>query len=909
MKSFPYNAIITKSPEVIDSLFFPTNRQRISFDQFIRDLPEEDKSNLLVLSPGRGYGFLELDINFPEGGGVNNYVNLKMVDTSEIVDFFVVDRHPVDNEVIRRLERSDNFFKDKIQKLIKNSGRFYLSFGVGDDLRKWSGPYSMQISNAVMNVNADGVREIDLGFIPNPESIKVFTNRFFNDAGYAQLESKFDSKSRKNKEIEIRTDCIFDVENGSLPVRKPGGDSRWNYWVRRVVAGYLNNLYPGTPVGNILPLFGTDLDRPAVGSSDITNGIINIPNVNEKTILDHAKNLAKLGILITVEEEVKESKPKKDQTEKVLQQKRGPNSTIDSGTVDSPVDAFKQETIPVDPAFKSGTISVDAAPLDPSRFVAGESDNERTNRIARERRELNSLTRGGRSIPRSSQPPSREEILNRLADGISQPVVESKVARQNPDYLAETDNLLPPVIKKAKMTMMHRWKAEDTSDSLNTLMAPLYTFYRGVRQRRSKNIQFTMFEETDSHILKFLKESNVIEDETKPVIVFGEKEIIKNLMYPAQEYATVAAAHENNEFKDFQGSAAGSEVGFESTFTYNPTGRLGDWPRYSKKFVNHFYNSVRGRTSSFGEAIDFGPFTKSLKDKVKGSDLVFMHNVKNTNVLDVRFENVGYYASLLSLAAESKLLSVANNKATSEIISDNRLGLSEIAEYVSKKTKDIPKDDIKLNVLEMLKKDKGLKRLVFLKDDLKNTKVVDFLDVITFLVTGDALPSPGPVVKVRPGERHKVYADVLEDISKYTINADVRTVPFFNQPKLFGRECFLFGLSNKVVGSILDKTKTYAPFTGRYLVVGTRHYMSSNDAFSSFKLLRIDAVGNPTQESLDILNMTIGEFVGEFMSYMNVRVGEEEDLEKLAQRGEERGLFIKPAIQRFVNYFKNLFTD
>ena len=85
--------------------------------------------------------------------------------------------------------------------------------------------------------------------------------------------------------------------------------------------------------------------------------------------------------------------------------------------------------------------------------------------------------------------------------------------------------------------------------------------------------------------------------------------------------------------------------------------------------------------------------------------------------------------------------------------------------------------------------------------------------------------------------------------------------------------------------------------------------MSSNDAFSSFKLLRIDAVGNPTQESLDILNMTIGEFVGEFMSYMNVRVGEEEDLEKLAQRGEERGLFIKPAIQRFVNYFKNLFTD
>jgi hypothetical protein len=240
-----------------------------------------------------------------------------------------------------------------------------------------------------------------------------------------------------------------------------------------------------------------------------------------------------------------------------------------------------------------------------------------------------------------------------------------------------------------------------------------------------------------------------------------------------------------------------------------------------------------------------------------------MHNVKNTNVLDVRFENVGYYASLLGLAAESKLLSVANNKATSEILSDNRLGLSRLVNYVSEKTTDTPKEDIKLNVLEMLKKDDKFRKLVFLKDSLKTTRVVDFLDVISFLVGGDTLPAPGPVVKVQPGDRHKVYSDVLEDVNKYTINADVRTVPFFNQPKLFGRECFLFGLSNKIVGSVLDKTKTYAPFTGRYLIVGSRHYMSANDAFSSFKLLRVDAVGNPVVESLDILNMTVGEFLGE----------------------------------------------
>ncbi len=156
--------------------------------------------------------------------------------------------------------------------------------------------------------------------------------------------------------------------------------------------------------------------------------------------------------------------------------------------------------------------------LNPQRVIPGESDSDREARIARESRDLKSVTisredqqqqaavekflatddpadlpavfnghkefdfkinevRSGLNQLEALQNEIDKMLLEaRTLDGISQPVVESKVARQNPDYLAETDNLLPPVVKKAKMTMMHRWKAEDSADSLNTLMAPLYTF-------------------------------------------------------------------------------------------------------------------------------------------------------------------------------------------------------------------------------------------------------------------------------------------------------------------------------------------------------------------------------------------------------------------------------------------------
>ena len=75
------------------------------------------------------------------------------------------------------------------------------------------GPRNLIINGAMKIDQRNSTNSVQLS-----ATEQFLTDRFFNDAGYAQLESKFDSKSRKNKEIEIRTDCIFDVDSNFIMV-------------------------------------------------------------------------------------------------------------------------------------------------------------------------------------------------------------------------------------------------------------------------------------------------------------------------------------------------------------------------------------------------------------------------------------------------------------------------------------------------------------------------------------------------------------------------------------------------------------------------------------------------------------------------------------------------------------------
>ena len=852
MKSLPYNAIVTKSPRLLDRLFFPKNRQRSSLDNFLKDLDPKERDNMMVLSPGGGYGFLELDVNFPEGGG-SKYITLKLVESSELVDYFALDRHPIDHITESRIRGDETFSEQTVDSILRSSSRFFLSFGAGDDIRTWSGPYSMTLQNAKLTVASDGVRQIELFFVPSFDSIKSFTSNMVNDGNYGQLESTFDSKMNKYQSVEVDVSVGFDVI-GAKSKRK------WNWLVRALMREYIAAMFTDVPRDNILLLFPTDLDRSPTSSDDKT-AYIKLPSYTDRSILDHAENLSKFGIQISPIRNTPIPKPPKKNTSKILQNiTNDPNAIVDTGN-------------------ESQNLS------NPQEFIPGESDDERSARLARQRKDLGIEIKGLTVSPGLAKLSDAEvnKLNQAIGDnGISTPVVVVPEVHQNPDHIVNQDTDFS-LIKKAKIYIS---KTLDNTKKFDSFLGPLHHFYRGIRRRRNKNVEFTLFEEADMKIKRFLKESNIIADPNATVIVFGEKATVQQLMYPLQAYDNIPKSQDFSIKPDAPSDKAvkelgkveaekkaleeatqntRSEVGFDSTLSFTPLGSQ-EWVKYSKSFADEFYGSIRGRTSSYGEKIDFGPFSKLLGDKLNNTDLVFMHNVKNSNVLDVSFENAGYIASLISLSADSKLQTAVLNKKGDQILSDNRIGLKDITNYLSNK---LPKDDsgkidnrdTKVKILEMLRKDKELQKLVYTKG-IEDTKVIDFLDVIFFLILGDALPRARPKVMVEPGDRYRVYSDMLEDLCKFTIKTEIKTLPFFNHPQLFDRKCYLFGLDNRIIGSRLSPDNPYSVFTGRYKIIGARHFLSNNDAYSKFKLVKVDATGNRVDEVSDMLNVTLGEFIG-----------------------------------------------
>jgi len=800
------------------NLFFPKNRQRTSFDSFFK----ESKSNndFLVLSPRGGNGFLELDFNFPISTN-SSYVSLKLVDTAAISEFFAVDRHPVDTLVVDRIgkevalrSRANSNQSDYalFRALETLSNKFYISFGCGDDVRTWSGPYVMNLTDAKLNYDSVGVKIVELLFTPNPQSIRTFGDSLLLDSAYGQAESMFDSKLIQHAGMVIKDDATFELKTGAKepsPGYKSDIQPQWNYWIRLLIIKYINNLFEGVPRGNILALFSTDLDeRPTKGDPsgetpeerEGKNAIINTKKPIAD-IFDLNKVLLKMGISLRL----------------VLNNSSDPWST--SPPVDETTTAITQKI------SSSGATIVNQ--------VTGVDEINRA------------VVELGNNVINDGQ-----GITGDISNG-SRLASNADRHQTSPNIAAEQD--------KAAITMASNLTLNNSSDRFQGPLKPLVTFIKRLREHRKSNQEFVFFEETDVRVLKILKENGIIKDDKYSAIIFGEKSIVKRLIYPSKALDVNPKPSVND-----------LRLGASLTYMGNPDlfPNL-NFKKYSESYVNEFLAS-RGRTSSFGEKIDLQPYASEFKSIIRDDEFVFMHNVKNSNVLDVSFENKGYQANMLMLASESKIKNQAQAAAAGVVLKDNKLKYANLIDYIkrsnfAKEDLGYNGEDVRIQILDLLKNRQDVANLVWLaKEDNgsdtenANESTVDFIDVINFIVQGHELPNPGPRIITEPGERHKAYADMLESLLKTSKTARIKTLPFFNHPQLYDRHCFLYGLQNNIKGSVLSNKLNYAVFTGRYKIIGTRHFMSPTEAFSQFDLVKADLV-TPKQPPASFSPLKLGK--------------------------------------------------
>lgn len=836
MRSRTYNAIITKSYDALSQLFFPKNRERVSFDNFLRE--NRGNRDLLALAPGSA-GFVELDVNFPTGDK-SRYVSLTLVDTAEVSEFFVVDRHPTDGLILDKLN-DNQFFGDntKYEEIIKRSKSFYLSFGVGDDVRTWSGPYHMRLVDAKLTLNSDGVKEITLSFTPNIETIKTFTNLLTEDASYAQLESSFNSKDINVSQLKTEAEVYFQTAGDGKKIPKAGyrrdPSPRWNYWVRGLVRQYIANLFTSVPVENILVLFSSDLDKDADNG-----GLISLRDYALTNVLYHSENLSKLGISIT---------PATTSPIRFVASPNSPTGTLVNDTTKSRI--IKNIT------GEEGLVNRSREDLE-KRGIAPErlrtplkdlTDSYLPNTIGKDN--LDQYEVKQRAI---------DAATNLKSGGIPN---EDEIGQQlliNPDQAKEKDKDIPLDVEWFKLSMVQAYDPKGDNTKFNQLLGPLYTFVKRLKEKRTSNLRFTFFEEHDVKILNFLKNNGIIKDAESPVILFGEEEIIQKLIYPTTPFR-------NNPEPQRGENGLGSALTFPGKRNTKDGGLIADFKTYSEDYRKEFYTN-RSRTSSFGERIDLGPYQETLENNFNDTDLVFMHNVKNSNVLDVSFNNKAYLRTLLMLAADSEDVLQAQNAQAGEILKERKVTYEKIVQYIREKlgaendpaTKKFgPVPVSKAKLLNMLRTDQQLVNLVW-EADLEDQNALSWVTVVGFLVSGDELPKPGTKM-ITNGRRGQSYSDMLEDLNSYTVTANIRTLPFFNHPQLFERRCFLFGLQNNILGSVRSGKENYTVYTGRYKVIRTRHYMSTEDAFSEFDLVRDDLVTNLANADNTLKMHTLGELM------------------------------------------------
>jgi len=856
-KSFTYNVVLTKSKDIAERLFFDkpegrvVNRKRL--DTIFTGFSKEELDDGLIVAPFVNSGFISMVNEFP-GGGAPRFVTMKFVESVKLLEKFLIPSNSQDELIasrfrkrIRNLTSLDNETLDIIRQI---RPRFYLSYGVGDDVSEWAGPYVIDLMDANLTITSDGVRELELGFTPTVDTVKVFTNRQFIDEDLSQEQSVFDSQSYPMEAtldlLEVKTipgnpnagllnaPAPFKDVDLASPTLEPQNTEghKWNNVIRRLIRAYLSKKYTTIPEANILVLFNNNLDI----ESDSDSAPFNRRGLGTQTFEQLYRDLlGEYGIMIgrpKVEYSLREhtvNVPPKDYT--------GP---VARGIFDANISYAPDYSMEVPPT-KAAQSDVDKGEI-AKRIKA-----------APIRRRINEITETLKRAAKGELELSENDLINleqesvELSKKISQINNETKI-KKAPTLETRTvfervpARRIDPNLRTFGFFVKHDPNDID-SNKLESLR-PLYKLFSELKKKLKDAFDPIIFEENDVKITSLLAKYGLIEDGAAPVIVVGDRTLIRDLMYsnsplPSLDYAT---------------SYGVSEGQFLKPFTSQDVGELkGSWTKYKQDVAKTLY-ARKKRTSSFGEKIDLGPYTNFSKN-ITDDSVVFMHNLKNSNVIDVSFDASPYKGELLNVANESAFKLLDQGLKSNQVILDNSLKM-DVFDYLKGdlETSGVDPTDL-TRVIRVIKNNNVSIQKIQLAG-LDRIPAVDFLSLLTFKLSGNELSDLS--IKNPPGQTAKVAADTFRKASSYILRVNLKTLPFFNTVDFMNRRCVLIGAPNKILGSKVTPDNTPAVYSNGYNIFGYKHVIEPDNAYSEFTLFQSGLGEFPS----DVMKLTTKELLG-----------------------------------------------
>ena len=827
------NIIVTKNFNTMEKIFFGAKNlgdaKPTTLSQVLEDLKDEDA---LICAPGKNDTLVEADLNIPVGPSPKGYLNLKFVETRKVIEYFLLDTSPLETNfnILYSLVTKAKIGADET---LKKLNRYYISFGTGDDLNEWAGPFECSLGSAELELN-NNVKVITLGMLLGElGSIRKYTRKLHKIFGFGvdadKLNPPFAKDTKVTTAASIPLNKGLDVTRGPLDIIRNITRKRcllptrgWNAYTRELLREYLGQIFGDS--SRVLILLKDDLD--VIFNNDL-KGVNSVDFYR-----NYQGKLREFGIQLLI---------------------RSPQSNPEVG----PGTKFGRVKQP-----KPGTASVNGENVEiDARFNI---DNDELNDIKTQRGDG---TRAGLENKTKFQ----KRRLNRIYNDFAERQGNSEAIREKmTQYIDLWDDEF--LITKMFMDMKSTIEVTPSLKTPKDTLDPIYEFIGALRKYQGNTTEYGIFEIADSEINKLIKESNPAEDgePIKNYVVFGDVSLIKKLIYMEDDGKTPITQRD-----------------YGLTFADGLLDSI-DWEGYQEKYRATVLAREKRLTSSFKEQLDFGPFTADFKELSEVKDIIFLHGVKNSNVQRVNFRKDLAQGELLKINFEARKKSPELNVFIKSLLLNDDFKIDQIVDYL--RLKDVFGDSaieskLKLvNFLTELQKDEAEFAKFKKLQDKTNSRILseglessneDFEEFIDLIIgykevldklSVDGFTADVPYLSDIKADENTVLrrqVDLLEKVRKLIHEVQVKTVPFFNQKMYFNRRAYFFSQYNNIITS--DHTGEFRiPSTllnGSYKIIGARHFLSSEDAFSEFTIVKDGTQEDPILEiTKDILSEQSSSF-------------------------------------------------
>ena len=428
------------------------------------------------------------------------------------------------------------------------------------------------------------------------------------------------------------------------------------------------------------------------------------------------------------------------------------------------------------------------------------------------------------------------------------------------------------VVLRAEMSVTN--VASQGNESSSPILEPLYKFYASLKDKvvEGNPAPYEFFEETNYKLVSLWEDFGIIKtkNDKKSVAVFGDRNEIKKLLYldgyDVEKEEWIGNKPSDSSITTVFGDAldGGTDPGF------------GRYNRYIKEFTEIFlHKERRSRSSSFGEdiGVDDPIILQNIKTKLNNpKGLVFRHNVKNPNVLNLTYQMDNYVAALTGFRVYPRLdnyiigsskFPLVKNKILESLGNDFVTDLNKKIDSKLKSADIISKDDsVIARTIALLQKDTTDLILDKLSEDKSITSVKNIQDftmislsnMLEFIRNYDTFVSnrqADTTLVTEPENYSTAYAGLFHKFETLLVNIKLKTLPFFNQTYYIDKSCQLLGFNNSVIGS-LNSTPKIAPYTGNYNIIGFSHVINTEEMYSTFELVRSSFHNNNIETDITV---------------------------------------------------------